>query len=1064
MRKLFKTFVSIILSLTFIFSYLNLMTSEVSADTATVTNSISEGVVYTSIDTAEDYLFTPSKSGYYYFESDLWGDLYKYSERIDEFSNETYHNYEPMNWLNVIPLGYGDLISQVGYIHVYYLTAGETYAAQYSTGGKFSVRYIDRYVKLEKSADLTYASLDTPFTLSISATSSVALDDIRYTWTDIPSGNIGYYDSSVTLNLSQLLDSHNRFYYSCDGYESCGDFGRGFVSVCVEAVYKQSTYTWYVSFDIEGYASVLSSNCRAYESNDEYEHYTSYRNLVDFDGYEYDLFSIITDTDDDCDVSFQWCKVDTARLISGEYTTEYDLYKPLKGETSNSLSWSKSLAKLLGEPYCTDFDTDSSIYHDVVCLVTFKRGDDTLIKSLKFKIVYSADSDIDGLTNVDVELGSKIKFPDVLVSESGNPGRFVEYVPEGITYRYMWYDCGSIPEYMGYGYTGWDPNSYDINDEIEDVTYLGTGKDFNIDTSGLTMFSIDNEDRIEYVSYVACFAQPMYNGHVCHDCNFHVCLYVFELHYGTFKFDSWTSSATPCIGDELFLDVYVDSIGPVTYQWQKQLDEGWIKIYSSTYDTNEYWMTVDEDSFGLYRCAVTDEFGNTIYSEPCEVSLYDGPVILCQPEDFAGYVGETAKFKVVASGNSLNYQWQLKKGNSWANLTSGGATTDTLSVKIDATKDGKVYRCVITDPEDQKAWTDEVMITVKEPAIEITSQPKSYSGPVGSTAKFSVAADGEGLTYQWQLKKGSKWADLSTGGAKTPTMSVKVDDSKNGKIYRCLITNVDGEQLASDEVKITVKDPDINITSQPTDFTGLEGSTAKFTVAAEGEGLTYQWQLKKGSSWADLSSGGAKTATMSIKADASKNGKIYRCLITNAAGEQLATNEVSITIKEPSNAIVITKQPTDASTTEGGSLGLIVEAEGEGLTYQWQLKKGSTWANLTSGGATTNWLSLGKCDLSKNGKVYRCVITDINGEQVVTREAKITVYYELPQAVPCTKTAEPAPDAVNEAAPETTAEPAPEPVSEAPAENEAPAPVEATAPAPVEEPADPPAEAPAEEA
>ena len=120
MKKYFKTAVSIILSLTFMFSYLNLMTNEVSADTATVNNSISEGVVYTSSDYDVNYYFTPSKSGYYYFESDAWGDFYKLSERIDEYSNEPYDYYEYMDWLNVIPLGYPDLISQVAYLHSYY--------------------------------------------------------------------------------------------------------------------------------------------------------------------------------------------------------------------------------------------------------------------------------------------------------------------------------------------------------------------------------------------------------------------------------------------------------------------------------------------------------------------------------------------------------------------------------------------------------------------------------------------------------------------------------------------------------------------------------------------------------------------------------------------------------------------------------------------------------------------------------------------------------------------------------------------------------------------------------
>ena len=137
---------------------------------------------------------------------------------------------------------------------------------------------------------------------------------------------------------------------------------------------------------------------------------------------------------------------------------------------------------------------------------------------------------------------------------------------------------------------------------------------------------------------------------------------------------------------------------------------------------------------------------------------------------------------------------------------------------------------------------------------------------------------------------------------------------------------------------------------------------------------------------------------------------------------------------------------------------MTVEAEGEGLTYQWQLKKGSSWANLTSGGANTNWLSLGKCDLSKNGKVYRCVITDVNGEQVVTREAKITVWYETPVAVPQANALEPAgQENITEPVADTANEASSDPVSQ----TSEPAPVEA--PAPAEAPVDPPVESPAEE-
>ena len=425
----------------------------------------------------------------------------------------------------------------------------------------------------------------------------------------------------------------------------------------------------------------------------------------------------------------------------------------------------------------------------------------------------------------------------------------------------------------------------------------------------------------------------------------------------------------------------------ITYQWQYQdPDSLWRNAAGPSAKTNTLEFTITQRYNGRkLRCIVSDGT-EQLYSGVATVTVINGINITTQPENYIGLKGTTAKFSVVADGDDLTYQWQLKKGSKWADLTTGGATTSTMSFKADASKDGKVYRCVISDSHGRTATTDEVSITIKEPSIKINTQPVSFSGPEGSTAKFNVDAEGEGLTYQWQLKKGSKWANLTSGGATTPTLSIKVDETKDGKVYRCLITNADGEDLSTNEVSITVKEPDITIVTQPQSYVGTVGLTAKFTVAAEGEGLTYQWQLKKGSKWADLSSGGAATPTLSIKVDESKAGKVYRCLIKNAAGEELASQEASITIKEPD--ITIVDQPLDDYSFVGGKAEFEVKAEGEGLTYQWQLKKGSSWADLTSGGATTPKLTV-KVDAGKFGKVYRCVITNAAGEQLATDEVTI---------------------------------------------------------------------------
>ena len=435
-------------------------------------------------------------------------------------------------------------------------------------------------------------------------------------------------------------------------------------------------------------------------------------------------------------------------------------------------------------------------------------------------------------------------------------------------------------------------------------------------------------------------------------------------------------------------------------------------------DSNNHYLNVYDDQYYLeFEChhtVVTDPAVEATYDHPgltegshCSVCgevfveqqevpmLVTTITIITQPSDYSGLVGTTARFTVVAEGEGLKYQWQLKKGSSWANQSSGGATTSTFSVKAEESRNGKVYRCVITDSHGQEVTTNSVTLIVRQPSITITTQPVDFSGLVGTTARFTVVAEGEGLTYQWQLKKGSSWANQSSGGANTPTFSVKVEESRNGKVYRCLITDANGEELATNAVTLTIRQPSIVITSQPTDFTGTVGSIARFSVSAEGDGLTYQWQLKKGSSWANQSSGGATTSTFCVRADLSRNGKVYRCLITDSDGDQITTEAVTLNVKEPSDAITIISQPMSYEGPVGNKAVFNVVAEGEGLTYQWQLKKGNSWANQSSGGANTDTFTV-KAEMTRNGKVYRCVITDVNGEQKVSEEVSITISDTLP--------------------------------------------------------------------
>ena len=91
----------------------------------------------------------------------------------------------------------------------------------------------------------------------------------------------------------------------------------------------------------------------------------------------------------------------------------------------------------------------------------------------------------------------------------------------------------------------------------------------------------------------------------------------------------------------------------------------------------------------------------------------------------------------------------------------------------------------------------------------------------------------------------------------------------------------------------------ITITSQPTAQTVNVGGTAVFKVTATGTGLTYQWQWRKNasSSWASTSVTGNKTATITVSATTARNGYQYRCVITDANGNVVNSDAVTLTVK-----------------------------------------------------------------------------------------------------------------------------------------------------------------------
>lgn len=377
--------------------------------------------------------------------------------------------------------------------------------------------------------------------------------------------------------------------------------------------------------------------------------------------------------------------------------------------------------------------------------------------------------------------------------------------------------------------------------------------------------------------------------------------------------------------------------------------------------------------------------------------------ITSQPQDVMVKAGTTANFNIKAQGEGLKYQWQVSSSNGerWGNTSLAGNKTTTLTFTVLSNYEGRLFRCIVTDKNGNTVTSNAAKVSLGslQTELKIVKQPEDVKAQAGNTVTFKVKAQGTGLTYQWQTSSsnGAKWGNTSLAGNKTATLSFTAPANYDGRLYRCIITDANGNTVTSNAAKLSFSSTTgtVKITSQPTDVKTSVGKIVSFKVVAEGVGLKYQWQTSSsnGAKWGNTSLSGNNTALLSFSAPATYDGRLYRCVITDAKGNTVVSEAAKLSIGEATgDSIIINAQPRDVSVAAGSTTSFIVEATGEGLTYQWQVSSsnGERWGNTSLAGAKTNILQL-VAPSNYNGRLYRCVITDKNGNTVITDAAKLTV-------------------------------------------------------------------------
>ena len=86
----------------------------------------------------------------------------------------------------------------------------------------------------------------------------------------------------------------------------------------------------------------------------------------------------------------------------------------------------------------------------------------------------------------------------------------------------------------------------------------------------------------------------------------------------------------------------------------------------------------------------------------------------------------------------------------------------------------------------------------------LTEQPQSVSLELGQKTTFSVAAVGQGLTYQWYYRRPyGEWKAVTAKGFDTASLNITAKKKNVGTQFRCVVTDSYGNSLTSKEAVLT---------------------------------------------------------------------------------------------------------------------------------------------------------------------------------------------------------------------------------------------------------------------
>ena len=389
------------------------------------------------------------------------------------------------------------------------------------------------------------------------------------------------------------------------------------------------------------------------------------------------------------------------------------------------------------------------------------------------------------------------------------------------------------------------------------------------------------------------------------------------------------------------------------YQWQFNLNN----ILNATNATYTI-PSVTTNNAGYYDVVITNMAGMAVSSNAALT-------VVLSPTSQTNFASSTATFTATAFGPELvNYQWQKNDTNIVNGGNISGAIISTLTITGISDSDAASYSVIVSDGYSALN-TSNATLTVIDPPI-ITAQPFNLTNNAGSTATFTVQASGTDPAYQWF--KGT----LPISGAVLPTLTLTNVQDADMAGYTVVLTNLAGSATSAPPATLTVIDPPI-ITTQPLSRTNNAGSTATFTVTANGTTPYYQWFKDS----LPISGAVLPTLTLTNVQDTDMAG--YTVVLTNAAGSATSAPPATLTVID---LPIITAQPTNLVVLPGTNVAFGISLTGSAsyFCYQWQFN-GTNILNATNSVYAIASVA------TNNAGFYSLIVTNLAGSATSSNAA-----------------------------------------------------------------------------